>query len=653
VDAYSLVPKDFVENLRFRVRLRRRCEQDAGLRKAMMDACREDVLFFMNAWGFLHEPRPRRDAAGRRLPEIIPFITWPHQDPVILAIRERLGFGDVGCEKSRGEGMTWIAVYLALQDWIFAIPGTRMVSIGLVSRTMEFADTPSDINSLLPKFDWALEQMPEWMVGRKDVDYVRLVKDHTLRNKRNNCLISAYASTGEVGSGGRYTYWIVDELSKFPSGNDHDALTSTQATTDSRLIIGTPYGDVGAYHNIMHKVSSMKKLVLRWEDNPVRNRGMYRMVDHVPVAVDPASNPLPDNYSPPTQKILDLFGRLRANGFRLEKRVRSPWYDHECDRANANPFNIAQELDRDYGGSLFRIFTADFFTAARATVRPPFCRVNVNYDDELQPVVTKSSDGHLALWMTLDTRNQPPDHPCIVSADISTGLGGTHTSNSVLEILDALTMEQVGELVTNTTPPDDLADLAVAICYWLGDACLAWERNGPGAAFTARVKEIGYPVVYLRTKLFDKRRRKKTKEPGWWTDQRSKEVLFSELKRIVVIEELKVHSSAFVDECGQYIRIGRAIEHVANARAKAGAADGPDTGENHGDRVIAMGVGVQALRDRPLSRPGRAAAEAVEPNSIEERDREYAAKLREMGDDWDARTNWDLMGGHGAADRGW
>ena len=643
VDFYEMVPKGFTENVRFRVNLRKACQTDAGLRKAMMDRCREDVLFFFSAFAWLHEPRPMKDDQGRELPEIIPFIPWLHQEPVIRTCRQYLGYEDIGVEKSRGEGMTWIALLLALHDWIFALPGSRMVKINVVSRNLEKADTAGDMDSLLEKVVWELDQLPTWMAGVKGTDWQRNISNHTVLNYRNKCVIAAYPATGEVGSGGRATYWIVDELSKFRPGEDEDALTSTQATSHSRLFIGTPYGSEGAYHRIMHEPSAMKKLVLKWQDNPTRNRGLYQMVRNVPVAIDPASNPLPPHYNPPNQEVTELFARLRKKGFRLERGLRSPWYDHECDRANADPFKIAQELDRDYGGSLYKIFTDDFFTAARKAVRPPFCKVNVVYDDQLQPTVNRASDGELLLWMTLDTHGRPPSHSYIVAADVSTGLGGTYTSNSVLEIIDALTMEQVGEFVSNTIPPDEFADLSVAICKWLGNAYLAWERNGPGNAYTLRVKEIGYQNVYLRTKLFDKRRRKKVREPGWWTDNKSKEVLFSELRRIVVTEELKLHSDALVQECQQYIRVGRAIQHVANARA---GADSPDTGENHGDRVIALGIGVQALRDRPVagSRDGPA---IIQPGSIEERDREWAERAAALkGDDWDGRSNWDMMMGY-------
>jgi hypothetical protein len=420
-------------------------------------------------------------------------------------------------------------------------------------------------------------------------------------------------------------------------------LTSTQQTSHSRLFIGTPYGTANSYHKIMHEPSSMIKLILQWQDNPTRNRGLYKMVSGVPVAVDPATNPLPPEYNPPNNETLALLLRLRKRGYRLDKGVRSPWYDRECDRANANPFNIAQELDRDYGGSMFRVFTEDFFEAASEQVRAPFCRVSVDYDDELKPSVKLASDGELWLWMTPDAKMRPPDHVYVVSCDLCTGAAGEYTSNSALEIIDAITGEQVGELAANRIAPDDFADLAMAICYWLGYAYLAWERNGPGGPFGERVREVGYPDVFLMPDLGRKGRRKKTKRPGWWTDGKTKEIMFSELKRCVTIHSLIIHSKLFVEEAGQYIRVGKDIKHVAVAQAED---EGPDTNENnHGDRVIAMAVGVQAMRDRPLKEPGKPPPKPIEPGSAEERNREWAQRRARQASEWDDRTVGDLMTG--------
>src|SRR5688572_9934103 len=118
-DFYRTVPKTLCENLEFRANLRTRAAKDAGFRRAMMTACRDDVLFFFGAWCWLHEPRKLDGPNGKALPHVIPFITWPHQEDAVLKIVERLGFGDIGINKSRGEGASWIGVLLALHNWLF------------------------------------------------------------------------------------------------------------------------------------------------------------------------------------------------------------------------------------------------------------------------------------------------------------------------------------------------------------------------------------------------------------------------------------------------------------------------------------------------------------------------------------------------------
>ena len=63
-----------------------------------------------------------------------------------------------------------------------------------------------------------------------------------------------------------------------------------------------------------------------------------------------------------------------------------------------------------------------------------------------------------------------------------------------------------------------------------------------------------------------------------------------EMKRVVAAGELRLRSKLLVQECHQYIRAGRSIEHastIRSATARGKDDKGPDVGEGHGDRVIA------------------------------------------------------------------
>lgn len=504
------------------------------------------------------------------------------------------------CEKSRGEGMSWIGITLALHNWLF-IPNSK---IGLVSRTEEEADDPHDSDSLFWKIDWSLAKLPNWMAGKQGSDWKRLLDRHNLVNYRNNARISADAATGDVFRGGRLSWALMDEFAFFKKGEDAEALNASSGATNSRLFVSTVNGQGNEYHRIMHEPSNMVKVIIDWKQNISRNRGLYRLEEGKPVALDPVNNPLPENYRLFTEDVQDLFSRLRTRGFKLEDCERSPWYDHECDRPGYTPQRIAQELDRDYAGSEHRIFGVEFFAKCEKTVTPPLSEGNLEIvrdtksgDLELSVQFQSVFDGPCKLWIPLDSKGNPPVGDYVFGADVSTGVGGSYTSNSTLIGIDAVTREQVFEIATNIIEPGEFAELAIGVCNWFHGAYLGWEHNGPGVSFTKRVVSVGYGNIYHR-KSQSQYGAKDSKEIGWWTDEKTKRIMFSEIVRTVRSNEFIMRSLATKLECGQYVYLNGKIEHSAQIKT----TDESSVGQAHGDRVIGLGVAIQCLSDRPLLR---------------------------------------------------
>jgi hypothetical protein len=638
-DFNTLVPKGLAENLQYRIDLRKRAAVDLGFRRALLAASKHDILFWFNAFCFLFEPRTRFGSDGRQLPKIIPFITWPHQDPIILEIRKLLGSRDVGIEKSRGEGMSWIGVLFALHDWLFD-PSSK---VGLVSNTEKKADDPGNMDSLFAKIDWELTKLPRWMAGERDRDWKRNLSDHSLVNHRNFAQINSFAATSDAGRGGRYKWFLCDELAFWDRPNDSKFMVSIRGATDSRLVISTPNGSEGEYYTYMKTPSSVVTLTLDWKDNPTRNRGLYEFKGGKPVAVDPLNNPLLKSYDPPTPDVLDVFSKLRRKGFRMEGRRRSPWYDDECNRADATPHTVAQELDRDYGGSVYKYFGNDFMEQAGKGVRAPEIRGILSYHPEtLKPDFDKSDDGQLLIWCPLDIRKRPPKHQYVVAADVGTGLGGSYTSNSVACVLNLNTSEQVAEFASNTMPAADFADYCMAMAKWFYDAFLIWEHNGPGASFTNRVKLQNYGNTYRRKSQF-KNSVKYTNDLGWWTTRDTKESMFSAFYQAVKSGELTVRSDDMVKECAQYVRINGRISHVLAGTTE----DQSSRGEAHGDRVIAACVGLQAAKERPLASQALAEETLDNPsrNTMAWREKYHKELNSADRNEWDGRTADDLASG--------
>lgn len=627
---YQNVPRDFAGNIAYRVALRERCVADADFRAAMTVACRADVLFFFSAFCWLFEPRPRFTKSGKRLPKMIPFIPWEHQEEPIRKLRETLGLDDMVVYKSRGEGLSWIAVLLALHDWLF----DDMSKVGLVSNTEKKADDPGNMDSLMAKVDWELAKLPPWMAGEKDTHWKRNLADHSLVNLRNGSQINAFAATSDAGRSGRYKWFLADELGFWDRGKDREFMEAIRESTESRLAISTPAGSTGAFYDMVHVPSSTVRIRVHWSDNEYKNRGLYRMVSNSPVAE--AGHVLDPEYDRPSQRVLDLFSRLRAKGFRLDGGARSPWYDKQCDRADATPQSIAQELDLDFGGSMFRVFTTGFFDKANASIMPPLHRGRLSYHPQtLEPEFIQEPNGEFKLWCPLDLHGNPPRRRYAIGLDIGSGLGGSHTSNSACEVVDLVDMAQVAEFAINTMDPSEFGELCVAVAKWFYDAYLGWEANF-GGGLTKRVIDIGYANIYYRTTHW-RQSKKKQREVGWWTDDRTKELLFSDLLRMTKTGEFVLRSKDLVRECGEYVRSGpqSKIEHMLSRSTR----DESSRGKAHGDRVIAIGLALQLAKERhdtvSLSEP----AGPPPPNTMAWREKKNQPKSES---EWDDRTNWDF-----------
>jgi hypothetical protein len=309
------------------------------------------------------------------------------------------------------------------------------------------------------------------------------------------------------------------------------------------------------------------------------------------------NNPLLPQYNPPTPEVIDRWRRLEKKGFNLEKGPRSDWYDLQCDRPSSTPSSIAQELDIDYGGSAHVFFGDEFQTKAKEHLKHPRQTGNVSYNPETYEIEFESYEhGECLMWCKLNHKNRPPRGDYVIGIDISTGAGGAYTSNSVIEVLDRHTGDQVFELATNTTKPSELAELSVAIAKWFHDAYLAWEQNGPGGEFGRRVVEIGYSNIYRRMILWKKSKKGRAKkEPGWRSTKINKVILMGDIRKGIMSDQFTMRSRSLVEETLQYVHDGDKITHVKTI----GATNPSAVGENHGDRVIAYGVAIQAMKDRP------------------------------------------------------
>jgi hypothetical protein len=224
-----------------------------------------------------------------------------------------------------------------------------------------------------------------------------------------------------------------------------------------------------------------------------------------------------------------------------------------------------------------------------------------------------------------------PTGEYVVGVDVSAGLGGDYTSNSVAVVIDSVTGEQVAEYATRTIPPGDFAELVVSLSKWFRDAYLIWESNGPpGMAFTRRVLDLRYPLIYYR-EMDQRVYRKKTRNPGWYSNEKNKLAMLSDFASSVKSGDFCVRSELLIEECRQYIYKDGKVVHSRSVRTRDDSAKG----QAHGDRVIAAALAWHGVKDRPASpKAEETFTEEIPHGSMAWRFQQELDRTAYLKDDW-------------------
>lgn len=583
------VPKDIAKNLRWRQRVRRAAHADLELQADLKQACFEDVLFFFNFAGWCYEPRASW--------KVRPFVTWPHQDPAIVAMDEAITHAEeteepttVVADKSRGQGATWIFLLVFLRRWL----RDPLFTAGVVTRNEKLVDSLRNPDALMWKIGWELEMLPRWLLPKGwNAGKHRSLTDHSILNPETGATIVGEAATGDIGRGGRRTVWGLDEFGAFAEerlGIDYKVLDSVNHNTNCKIIVSTHHGDQGAYYEIAtEEPSTSIKVILDWKDNPTQNRLMYRYAKGLTFAVRNEEAAEVAGYTEACRR-QGIYDRLSRRGFKLDG-IRSPWYDAKCMEAGATPRGIAQELDRNPHGAAPKLFDSETIASVKAKCcLPPLLRGRLVYDSETlemrPPYVAQSDSGELRLWVQPDSLGQMPRGKYKIGIDISSGTAGTHTSNSVACVINTFTGEQVAEWVSNAMIPSKFAQICAILGHWFDKAELIPEANFGAGFLRVLIDELAYPNLYYRENEIEGIH-KKTKKPGFWTG--SDDIKFKLLEQLQIgMAEgaFTPRSKELLEECPEYEWKNGRIVHVGSART----TDEGSKGKAHGDRVIAAAI---------------------------------------------------------------
>lgn len=569
---YLEVPKDRIGNLEFRLGLLESVRRHGRkARDAIRKMCKEDILFYINVFGFQYNP----DKVGQ--PDHIgPFITYDFQDD---ALREILwcveNRRDLSIQKSRFMGASWLCLWA--QEWLWH--WHEYIKMLCVSRDANSVDEKDNPDSLFYKIDFMHEHMPIWLLPN-GYDRKKHRKTMVITNPETRSSITGTASTSKAGVGGRATVMFVDEFSQID--DDYDLFNRSSNTSSCRIFNGTHLGLDTCFYEINDPTSVVgayiKRLTMHWTQHPDWNQGMYHY--------DPEKQrivPHDKSYVYPPDFKFVTSGMPTGGPF---PGVRSPRYDHEVLRKTSQRA-VAMDIDIDPHGAGAQFFDAPMiYERIRNDARKPHWVGRLEYTTDGRPLrlVEEEKGGCLEIWCPL-TDGRPPESDYTMGCDPSHGTGATPTC---VCILDARTGEKVGQYTSAQVSGADFAPYYVALARLFQDeagtpAYIAWEHTGPGVKMGQKImNELRFKRIYWRDMNPMGKKHKKTDNPGWYATPALKLLLLEDYKAALKSGNFCNRSEAALKECLKFIFAKKGVRHGGDEPDDESAAR-----DNHGDHVIA------------------------------------------------------------------
>lgn len=252
-------PKDSNENLKYRISLLQRADNDEKLRVVIKERCKRDIWYFFNVFLWTFDPRTEVRS--------LPFVTYEFQDEYIWDLEQAYKNGnDLLTEKSRAMGASWLMLGFLLHKWLYEARFTALLG----SYIEDLVDNKT-IDSHFGRLDYLLDHLPKWMLPQ-DFDPNKHRNSMKLDNPENNAIINGYAPTERFSRAGRYNCIFVDELAFWKHARS--AWTAMGDATKVRFVTSTPNGKGNLFADLALK-STIRKVVLHWSRHPLKDQAWY------------------------------------------------------------------------------------------------------------------------------------------------------------------------------------------------------------------------------------------------------------------------------------------------------------------------------------------------------------------------------------------
>ncbi len=483
---------------------------------------------------------------------------------------------DLGIEKSREMGASWMVLYVFLWFWLFRANSNFRVG----SRKEDFVDKIGVMDTLLEKIRFALRFLPSWMQpdGYKEKEhasYMRIV------NPANGNVIVGESANPHFGSGGRSKAILLDEFAKWDKGVDEAAWTSTADVTKCRIPISTPVGSGNKYAQLMlGTAEKIKKLTLHWTLHPDKAKGAYYLDG------EGKKNLIKDHKS-----AFDIWNKCRQQKEKGAVIVRSPWYDAECERRKES--DIAQELDIDYlksGAPFYSIAAINRQKSWKPMIRQnPFS--SIPYGFYVQGKVVKSDlkygfiENQQDVWLNIYELPKPYME-YILCGDTSEGLAKGDWSFATIR--DKYTHNVVA-VIKGLYEPDTFEEYCSLSAFYYNDALCAVEAypSAYGYVVNKGLNRRGNKMYYSK-KYETKEGDVETARLGVTMDSKFRPLMLTKSEEAIRRNTCEVRDEDILAQMRTFVR-----------NPKKGGRPEAD-GQMHDDGVIAFSIFEVVLEENPF-----------------------------------------------------
>ena len=335
--------------------------------------------------------------------------------------------------------------------------------------------------------DRALENMPKWL-WEKDANITKHEKVFG-ETKSRACFYTPVAIRGKTAS-----LIIIDEAAFIEGMEDHwKSMYPVVATGGNVFVISTVNGLGNWYEETYHAAEAGKSFF----------------------------------------KIIDL-------DYWEHPEYATPEWESKT-KANMGSIAWKQEILRSFLGSGSTYIHPDIIAdldqstrtnAPRRTLFEKWC----NKTDEKR---AEWDNGALWIWI------EPIEgHEYLISTDVAEGVGEAG-DNSSFQILDVVTMEQVGEFYSNTIPPSILAQILNQIGIYYNNALIVVENNTiGGSVVNALQHELGYENLFYEAK---------SKKPGIKVGANNRNSITECLQQRLIHKTVKINSRRLVNELKTFV----------------------------------------------------------------------------------------------------